>query len=673
MTFAGTSLSVNRFLQDRASILAFKSDYMGPVWRKDACNLTADFFLVLNTSATREVLRCYGLDGSEMAVKKGRLLWGRVKWTAMYAERIIDEINKDQPAEIGPVHPEEDLEKSKALFATKQESLNFGHLAEDTYEIVVAELLSKLHQLQKRGDCERLLDKLLEAAFSADILDRPHVLDQESDMELVEHGFAIVESWEDSLEAELTGEFKIVKSGGQMTATLRNDRDPMDAFIHLLDTVIRRDLAIVSCRINTLSANIMEKGFVIADRRIDRLAVKLEEYGFAVTPQAGDKLVVRLVNSEIDTLRQLDKLAAAMFKNGTFIENHTIEKLTLRIMMSGFTLWSDYRRNDLNEALKTAGFEIIDQIAGCSIIKRIDAQESDKTNLRKMIDKWRKKLKKKVVLLNGNVDQLLAEWSSNGFLIKADPAVREGLKKRLTEQKLQDCVILEPESRLLPAKSSEYAELGGKQRADLLSNLNNDGFIIIDQDIEGLVRLVKQSMTIMKPTNKLTADMWENGFITWGGTGSTQLRTLLKPCTISEDQRGRFKVTGPKTHTLDSRDRLAEELSNDGFPMVSKTNHSLILKLAERVVIDAVIRFALSHGQLDEKFAILIRLVSGRSGLGHLAEHYLAVVSTQFSCSSRRLSDAGDIWITYASIRYPLAIPSMPKHQVGRPFGRPRE
>lgn len=210
MIFTGTSVNVTEVLQSRASVLASNPVKMGPVWQKDACNLIADFFLVLNRSAAREILRSYGLDGSEMAVEKGRSLWGRVKWTAMYAERIIDEIKKGQPAEIGPVHPEEDFEKLKALFATKQESLNFGHLADDTYEIVIAELLTKLHQLQKRGDCERLLDKLLEAAFSADILDKPHVLDQESDMELVEHGFAIVESWEDSLEAELTGDFKML-------------------------------------------------------------------------------------------------------------------------------------------------------------------------------------------------------------------------------------------------------------------------------------------------------------------------------------------------------------------------------------------------------------------------------------------------------------------------------
>ena len=280
----------------------------------------------------------------------------------------------------------------KALFATKRGSLNFGHLADDTYETVITELVNKLHQLQKRGDCERLLDKLLEAAFSADILDRPHVLDQESDMELVEHGFTIVESWQESLEAELTRDFRIVKSGGQMTATLRDDRDSKDAIVHdaiinLLDTVIQRDLAVVSCRINTLSADIMEKGFVIADCRIDRLAAKLGEHGFAVSRQAGGELEVKLVDSGINAPRQLDKLAAALVKNGTFMKNHIMENLDLRIMRSGSTLWSDYRRDELYEALKTEGFEIIDQIAGCSIIKRVSAQDSDKANLIVTINK----------------------------------------------------------------------------------------------------------------------------------------------------------------------------------------------------------------------------------------------------------------------------------------------
>lgn len=78
MIFTGTSLNVTKVLQGRESVLASKPGKLGPVWQKDACNLISDFFLVLNRSAAREVLRSYGLDRSEMAVEKGRSLWGRV-------------------------------------------------------------------------------------------------------------------------------------------------------------------------------------------------------------------------------------------------------------------------------------------------------------------------------------------------------------------------------------------------------------------------------------------------------------------------------------------------------------------------------------------------------------------------------------------------------------------
>ena len=43
------------------------------------------------------------------------------------------------------MHSGEDFEKLKALFATKRENLNFCHLANDTYELVIAELLNKLY------------------------------------------------------------------------------------------------------------------------------------------------------------------------------------------------------------------------------------------------------------------------------------------------------------------------------------------------------------------------------------------------------------------------------------------------------------------------------------------------------------------------------------------------
>ena len=71
---------------------------------------------------------------------------------------------------------------------------------------------------------------------------------------------------------------------------------------------------------------------------------------------------------------------------------------------------------------------------------------------------------------------------------------------------------------------------------------------------------------------------------------------------------------------------LSSELLNHGFIVVDKTKTSLIAKLAERVVIDAIIRFSIGS-QLEKRFIHVFRLVSTRTGLGHGAEYFLAVVS----------------------------------------------
>ena len=101
-------------------------------------------------------------------------------------------------------------------------------------------------------------------------------------------------------------------------------------------------------------------------------------------------------------------------------------------------------------------------------------------------------------------------------------------------------------------------------------------------------------------------------------------------CTVIENSTSYLTVRGPSNNTHEHRRVLADQLAKEGFPMVKRTKSSLVLKLAERVVIDAVIRFSLGR-RLDEKLTMLLRLVANRTGLGHLAEHYLAVVSIQVS------------------------------------------
>jgi len=128
----------------------------------------------MNRNAVRGVLNSYGLNGSEIAVDQSKPLWGRVKWTAMYAERIIEEVIKRENINSDDMSAEEYEQWVQKCFAEKKE-VDFKTLVGETYERVVGELCAKLGVIQKRGDSEHLLDKLLEAAISADILGRAHV------------------------------------------------------------------------------------------------------------------------------------------------------------------------------------------------------------------------------------------------------------------------------------------------------------------------------------------------------------------------------------------------------------------------------------------------------------------------------------------------------------------
>ena len=520
MIFTGTSLNVNKVLQTHASAINHQSNdskwYQGArVWQVDGCKLTVQFPLIMNRTAARQVLSTYGLNDSEDAVEQSKSLWGRIKWTAMYAERILDDIQENNSTELESLQPEGSQDKVEALFARKRESMDFRHLASDTYETVIAELIAKLDHLEKRGNSERLLDNLLEAAFSADILDRPHVLDQERDIELVEHGFAIVESWEDRLEADLASDFAITKSETQITAKRRGDCDPTDSIIHLLDKVVWHDLAVVGCRVNKLSTDIVKEEFVILDGRVDRLAAKLERQSFAVSRRENDQLAVRLVNHDNNAERRLDQLTT-LVQDGDFkVENHAFDTLTVEIMSSGFTVWTEYRKDKVIEAVKDVGFQIVNQTGHRLTIRYENADETHKSEFEKLFNMWRKKFKKKGVVMNGTMEQLLFEWSNKGFIIKADPVPWTQLKRRLDKQGLQDSRWSQKEtSRLLPAKSATPLAIRDQELASLEANLKSSGFIIIDMNIEELTNLAESDIAIMKPTDEMVAEMSESGFIT---------------------------------------------------------------------------------------------------------------------------------------------------------------
>ena len=241
--FAGTSLNVSEALKTRKEIVEDLNRWnanRGKVWHQSAHNITHRFPLVLNRDDTAAVLKAFGIENAPRAVDQSEPLWGRVKWTAMYAEKIIEAIKEGETEDYHTMPNDDFLNWVKETFAKKQEDLNFRALAEKTVIEITDNLYAKLNALQERGDCGELLDQLLEAAISADILSRPHVFYQKSDLQLVEQGFAIVNSWMDDLESKLNGRFIFDgRIEGQLIARLKEDQsvEELSAYLRIAQQI----------------------------------------------------------------------------------------------------------------------------------------------------------------------------------------------------------------------------------------------------------------------------------------------------------------------------------------------------------------------------------------------------------------------------------------------------
>lgn len=193
------------------------------------------------------------------AVSASALLRGRVKWTAMYAERIIKGRN------------------GADVLALSTSELS--ELAKVTYEDVVKSLWNRLDDIQAKQDGERLLDMLLEAAISADILCRPHIFAEEG-LELVERGFAIVEQIAtEDLASQSEWTIKGSLQNHSIIAKLKEDRSIQDTTRKLLAKVIEYKLEIQEYTISRLTAEEAEKGFIIVDcfSSMDTQAAQLKD------------------------------------------------------------------------------------------------------------------------------------------------------------------------------------------------------------------------------------------------------------------------------------------------------------------------------------------------------------------------------------------------------------
>ncbi len=561
--FAGTSLNLSEALKTRMEIVEDPEGHItqGNVWLQSAHNITHRFPLVMNRDDTAAVLKAFGIENAPRAVDQSEPLWGRVKWTAMYAERIIRAIKKGETEDFHTMPNDDFLNWKKETFAKKQEDLNFRALAEKTVNEITDNLYAKLNALQERKDCEELLDQLLEAAISADILSRPHVFYQKSDLQLVEQGFAIVHSWMDELESKLNGRFNFEgRMEGQLTARLKEDQLVEDGVVDLLVEVERAQCVLTDCPTDKLTDEMLRDGFTVVDCSIAKLATELEEKGLTIIDRSRTDLTAKPSEATSMTSEQIEKQIGDLAeritrqKDSFTVERYMKDKLTADMVKQGFTVWGcgDGDRKKLRKSFIAEGMKIDKETVNQLSARKEGPPYMDESKADQLGDDI---TKKGFVILDKMMDQLLDAFR-DGFVIR--------------------CGLMSTEPRI-------YFRSRGLR----------------EQDFE------------IKSETKLRMRVKLKDHDT-RGIKSDRVAASLKRCGL--------KIVNKTKDQLD-------KLVRGPFTVVNRSKDELTAKLAERVVIDTIIRFSTSNRRLDKKLMRYVRLAASRHGLGHFAEDLLAVVS----------------------------------------------
>ena len=253
---AGTSLNLRKAIASRRLLdqVFFDSEVAKP-YRKWSSVL--DFPLVMDKSDLESTLRDCGLKSQKVldtAAEHGSALFGRIKWTAMYAESILTELKKQKLSD-EDTHTDDEYN-----------ALNLRNLADETYKTIITHLIDKLRIIEERGDGSKLLDQLLKAAISTDIRGLPHVFQHDSDMKLVDQDFAMVGTKIDQISIKLKRYFTIVtKKTNLLKARLRNHDDVEEGTIYLLSQAAHSKFSISGYTINAITPEVATNGFTIVD------------------------------------------------------------------------------------------------------------------------------------------------------------------------------------------------------------------------------------------------------------------------------------------------------------------------------------------------------------------------------------------------------------------------
>ena len=535
VVFAGTSLNILEALKTREHVLNTCSklgdDEKGKVWQKDSCNIANRFPLVMNRENAEAVLKSFGIANATKTAEKSDLLQGRVRWTAMYAERIMKMMK--EPTELqGDVSNGKHQELLGNSYLENGRDLEFERLAEETFNEITDDLRARLTALRDQGDNADLLEKLLEAAVSTDILGRDHIFYDKRDLQLVEQGFAIVDSWMNRLEDRLQHYFTFVgRVESHLTAILKPHQQFEDAAASVLVELDKEGCAIEGCTIGKLTDKVLAHGFSVVDCTMAELVTEMENHRFTIISRSSTQLTAEPP------------------------EDYTVfESLTNEMVQNGFVIWGDNRRSQL-QSLKLKSLEYDQKTNYWTFAKARKDIKLDDSEVKKIGEL----LKKCFILMN--------EW--NDQLIGSAP----------NDRTFDYC---HETSRL---REFWKGQLGGR-----IFDMEHISGIWFQATPKKIMEPGEQEK-IAKKREATTAALGGNGFKIISST-KVEFEEILK---------------GSITIRNDSKDALKA-------------------KLAERVVIDAIILFSISDNSLHESLMRVVRSVSSRDDLGHFAENLLAVV-----------------------------------------------
>jgi hypothetical protein len=261
--FLGTSFNISKALETREKqIRKLRSvNRRKRLEGDDRFKVVTNYQQVRNVTDAETVLQDYGLKAKRVlqsAPQYGRMLWGRVQWTAMFAERLLHALTLSQL----PNSEEHEISEEQC------KSLDLRKVADDTYEGIVEQLIDKLHLIRGRENGEDLLTALLGAAISADICNSPHTFERKDDLELVEHGFAtivnIIDKAKDELRPNFITTFNSMRRC-ELTAQIREQCAIEYGIIDLLIKSANFGFSVNGWILNELTADMWTRGFTIVD------------------------------------------------------------------------------------------------------------------------------------------------------------------------------------------------------------------------------------------------------------------------------------------------------------------------------------------------------------------------------------------------------------------------